>query len=110
MILFMAILHYNRKYIFDTIIHTSHSKMALDWNFRQVFGDVTPVDQVQDADLISSLRFSQDGAFLAAGDRGGRVIIFQRHTTEVNGKAALEYQFYAEFQAHVQGFDALRSV
>ena len=28
--------------------------------------------------MISALKFNQDGSFLAAGDRGGRVIVFSR--------------------------------
>lgn len=63
---------------------------------------------MQDADIISALRFNQTGQFLAAGDRGGRVIIFQRKNSV--GKTPVEYEFYTEFQAHIQSFDAMRSV
>ncbi|KAH0575747.1 Protein phosphatase PP2A regulatory subunit B [Spironucleus salmonicida] len=84
---------------------------SLDWNFRQVFGDVAPIEQVQETDMISCLKFNHDGSFLAAGDRGGRVIVFERHQAiNAAGRPTIEYQFYSEFQAHVQGFDALRSV
>eukprot|EP00703_Trepomonas_sp_PC1_P000966 JAP95640.1 Protein phosphatase PP2A regulatory subunit B [Trepomonas sp. PC1] len=77
-----------------------------DWNFRQVFGDTCPVEQVQEPDIISSLKFSQDGMYLAAGDKGGRVIIFQRKQEPLQ---PVEYEFYTEFQAHTQGFDPMRS-
>ena len=30
------------------------------------------------ADIISCVEFNQDGDLLAAGDKGGRVVIFQR--------------------------------
>lgn len=30
------------------------------------------------ADVISTVEFNQSGEFLATGDRGGRVVIFQR--------------------------------
>ncbi|CAL6045987.1 Protein_phosphatase PP2A regulatory subunit B [Hexamita inflata] len=83
----------------------------MDWSFRQVFGDTCPVEQVQEPDMISSLKFSQSGQFLAAGDRGGRVIVFQRKINPQTGsKIPVEYEFYTEFQAHQQGFDAMRSV
>lgn len=81
-----------------------------EWTFRQVFGDTCQVEQVQDADMISALKFNADGSFLAAGDRGGRVIIFQRKTQPDGSTLPVEYEFYTEFSAHQTGFDALRSV
>lgn len=60
--------------------------------------------------MISALKFSQNGMFLAAGDRGGRVIVFQRKQGPGGAKVPVEYEFYTEFQAHQQGFDAIRSV
>ena len=30
------------------------------------------------ADIISTVEFNHDGEFLATGDKGGRVVIFQR--------------------------------
>lgn len=81
-----------------------------DWNFRQVFGDTCAIEAIQEGDMIGSIRFNQDGSFLAAGDRSGRVIIFERAASPEGGKAAVEYCFYAEFQSHEPDFDSLRSV
>jgi serine/threonine-protein phosphatase 2A regulatory subunit B len=30
------------------------------------------------ADLISTIEFNQDGELLAVGDKGGRIVVFQR--------------------------------
>lgn len=30
------------------------------------------------ADLISTIEFSEDGELLAVGDKGGRIVVFQR--------------------------------
>lgn len=89
----------------------SRTADQIDWNFRQVFGDTCSIESVQDADMISTIKFNQDGTYLAAGDRGGRVIVFERtHASGEPGKANVEYNFYAEFQSHEPEFDSLRSV
>ncbi|KAF4094190.1 hypothetical protein AMELA_G00010630 [Ameiurus melas] len=56
-----------------------------------------------DADVISTVEFSQSGEFLATGDKGGRVVIFQR---EPQG----EYNVYSTFQSHEPEFDCLKSL
>ena len=35
------------------------------------------------ADIISTVQFNHDGEFLATGDKGGRVVIFQRDGTKM---------------------------
>ncbi|KAI4893770.1 hypothetical protein NFI96_033963, partial [Prochilodus magdalenae] len=54
-------------------------------------------------DVISAVEFSQSGEFLATGDKGGRVVIFQR---EPQG----EYNVYSTFQSHEPEFDYLKSL
>ena len=63
------------------------------------------------ADLLSSIEFDDSGEFLAAGDHGGRVVIFQRSTDvrDSSGRLSPEYHFYAEFQSHERKFDYLSS-
>ncbi|MCJ8733808.1 hypothetical protein PDJAM_G00227860 [Pangasius djambal] len=56
-----------------------------------------------EADVISTVEFSQSGEFLATGDKGGRVVIFQR---EPQG----EYNVYSTFQSHEPEFDCLKSL
>ena len=50
----------------------------LGWDFSQVFGERAPGEEVQDADVISAVEFNADGEKLATGDRGGRVVLFER--------------------------------
>lgn len=48
----------------------------LEWQFCQVFGE--PGEEITEVDIVSAVEFDSTGEFLAAGDRGGRVVIFQR--------------------------------
>jgi serine/threonine-protein phosphatase 2A regulatory subunit B len=50
----------------------------LEWGFSQVFGERAPNEEVQDADIISAVEFDRTGDWLATGDRGGRVVLFER--------------------------------
>lgn len=50
----------------------------LHWGFSQVFGERAPNEEVQDADIISAVEFDRTGDWLATGDRGGRVVLFER--------------------------------
>ena len=40
------------------------------------------------ADIISTVEFNHDGEFLATGDKGGRVVIFQRDGTKMRVSGA----------------------
>eukprot|EP01147_Barroeca_monosierra_P008524 gene8524-10263_t len=99
---------------------------SLVWNFSQVFGDrVEPEEEIADdsnqcvglcdkvrflvvADIISTVKFSHDGEYLATGDRGGRVVLFERNQSDMGNSA--EYRFYTEFQSHEAEFDYLKSM
>ncbi|CAH1396387.1 unnamed protein product [Nezara viridula] len=48
----------------------------IQWCFSQVKGTLD--DDVTEADIISCVEFNHDGDLLATGDKGGRVVIFQR--------------------------------
>eukprot|EP00005_Dracoamoeba_jomungandri_P002350 CAMPEP_0174261502 /NCGR_PEP_ID=MMETSP0439-20130205/11467_1 /TAXON_ID=0 /ORGANISM="Stereomyxa ramosa, Strain Chinc5" /LENGTH=433 /DNA_ID=CAMNT_0015345983 /DNA_START=134 /DNA_END=1435 /DNA_ORIENTATION=+ len=84
--------------------------VELDWQFCQVFGephfgdDEPPITEV---DIVSAIEFDDTGDYLAAGDRGGRVVIFERVESE---DAPCEYKFFAEFQSHEPEFDYLKSL
>ena len=53
-------------------------------------------------DIVSAIEFDETGDFLAVGDRGGRVVVFEQD--------ASDYKFYAEFQSHEPEFDYLKSL
>ncbi|KAL2352229.1 MgPP2Aregb1, protein phosphatase regulatory beta sub-unit 1 [Cryomyces antarcticus] len=59
-----------------------------------------------DADIISTVEFDQTGNYLATGDKGGRVVLFERNET----KKTCEYKFHTEFQSHEPEFDYLKSL
>ena len=54
----------------------NNSSQDIHWAFSQVKG--TLEDEFTDADLISCVEFNSDGKLLACGDKGGRIVIFQR--------------------------------
>lgn len=80
------------------------------------------------ADIVSCIQFDDSGDYLAAGDRGGRIVVFER--SEPPQRAATsaaaaeeaerrghrrstpkaEFKFFAEFQSHESEFDYLKSM
>ncbi|OAD69504.1 hypothetical protein PHYBLDRAFT_178043 [Phycomyces blakesleeanus NRRL 1555(-)] len=77
-----------------------------NWKFAQCFGDKGESDDVTDADIISAVEFDQTGDYLATGDKGGRVVLFERNES----KKGCEYRFHTEFQSHEAEFDYLKSL
>lgn len=76
------------------------------WRFSQCFGDKGDIENITEADIISTVEFDNTGEYLATGDRGGRVVLFERN----NNKKNCEYRFYTEFQSHDAEFDYLKSL
>jgi hypothetical protein len=56
-------------------------------------------------DLLSAISFDKRGDFLSVGDRGGRVIIFERKVEQGNE----DFDYFTEFQSHTKSFDTLNS-
>jgi serine/threonine-protein phosphatase 2A regulatory subunit B len=101
---------------------------TLEWKFSQVFGEGNrPVDEVADGntsflnktddiflvDVVSAIEFDDTGEYIAVGDRGGRIVLFEREGGKSAEKKKLknvEYKFYAEFQSHDPEFDYLKSL
>lgn len=95
----------------------------LEWQFLQCFGERTPGEEIQEADIISAVEFDQTGQHLATGDRGGRVVLFervasqqrqagidQRSLSPASRLSAFEYRYLTEFQSHEPEFDYLKSL
>lgn len=102
----------------------SSSPSSLEWKFSQIFGEKLPGEDVQDIDIISAIEFDNKGNFLAVGDRGGRVVIFENKSgnhdfLEHTSRSELErldlvpqhpkFQYKTEFQSHEPEFDYLKS-
>src|SRR5690242_10934188 len=60
-------------------------------------------------DIVSAIEFDETGEFIAAGDRGGRVVVFEK-AKQLKKNALPEYKFYCEFQSHEPEFDPLKSL
>ncbi|XP_071722801.1 serine/threonine protein phosphatase 2A 55 kDa regulatory subunit B beta isoform-like [Rutidosis leptorrhynchoides] len=102
----------------------STSTDLLQWRFSQVFGERSPDEELQDVDIISSIEFDKTGDHLAVGDRGGRVVIFERNETKdthYHSRKEMErldfissedptYHYRTEFQSHEPEFDYLKSL
>ncbi|PWZ27489.1 Serine/threonine protein phosphatase 2A regulatory subunit B beta isoform [Zea mays] len=94
----------------------------LEWRFAQVFGERAAGEDVQDVDIISAIEFDKSGNHLATGDRGGRVVLFER--TDIADNACRrelerqeylvsrhpEFRYKTEFQSHEPEFDYLKSL
>ena len=42
-------------------------------------GDKGEVEDITEADIISTVEFDHTGDYLATGDKGGRVVLFERN-------------------------------
>ncbi|NXF13243.1 2ABD phosphatase, partial [Smithornis capensis] len=63
------------------------------------------------ADIISTVEFNYSGDLLATGDKGGRVVIFQREQENTDRPLSRgEYNVYSTFQSHEPEFDYLKSL
>ncbi|KAF4791619.1 Serine/threonine-protein phosphatase 2A 55 kDa regulatory subunit B delta isoform [Turdus rufiventris] len=63
------------------------------------------------SDIISTVEFNHTGELLATGDKGGRVVIFQREPESKNEPYNQgEYNVYSTFQSHEPEFDYLKSL
>eukprot|EP00210_Caulerpa_lentillifera_P008542 g8148.t1 len=102
---------------------TSTSARA-HWHSFQCFGVKTPGENVEDADIISVMDFDLSGNFLATGDKGGRVVLFERHHNPEETNHSLNpdvrtpqtrphsvgFRYLTEFQSHLPEFDYLKSL
>ncbi|ODQ66945.1 protein phosphatase 2A regulatory subunit PR55 [Nadsonia fulvescens var. elongata DSM 6958] len=84
----------------------SHSDANQPWKFSQCFGDKGDIENITEADVISTVEFDHTGDYLATGDKGGRVVLFERNES----KKGCEYRFHTEFQSHDAEFDYLKSL
>lgn len=79
-----------------------------DWRLSQILGS-DDLGKVDDEDTITSLSFDNSGKYLAAGDKAGRIVIFEDYgyeTPQLN--ATNQFQFLTEFQSHQRDFDFLK--
>uniref|UniRef100_A0A453SDG9 Serine/threonine-protein phosphatase 2A 55 kDa regulatory subunit B n=1 Tax=Aegilops tauschii subsp. strangulata TaxID=200361 RepID=A0A453SDG9_AEGTS len=101
----------------------TEQQQSLEWRFAQVFGERAAGEDVQEVDIISAIEFDKSGDHLATGDRGGRVVLFER--TDVRDEHANrrelerqdvpitrhpEFRYKTEFQSHEPEFDYLKSL
>ncbi|KAK4794374.1 hypothetical protein SAY86_012368 [Trapa natans] len=92
---------------------TALAPVPLEWKFAQVFGERAAGEEVHEVDIISAIEFDKTGDNLATGDRGGRVVLFERTDNRENGLHRRdlertgcsvighpEFHYKTEFQSH----------
>ncbi|KAA8521291.1 hypothetical protein F0562_011963 [Nyssa sinensis] len=107
----------------DEVAAPAGPPQPLEWKFSQVFGERTAGEEVQEVDIISAVEFDKTGDHLATGDRGGRVVLFERtdrrdhggHRRDLEGMDCSsswhpEFRYKTEFQSHEPEFDYLKSL
>ncbi|WOL20706.1 serine/threonine protein phosphatase [Canna indica] len=98
------------------------SMRTMEWKFSQVFGERQPGEKVEEIDTISAVEFDSEGDYLATGDHGGRVVLFERtngnypcsrkELEHIDSPVTLLplYRYKTEFQSHDIEFDYLKSL
>uniref|UniRef100_A0A5B7AC45 Serine/threonine-protein phosphatase 2A 55 kDa regulatory subunit B n=2 Tax=Davidia involucrata TaxID=16924 RepID=A0A5B7AC45_DAVIN len=107
----------------DEVAAQAGPSQPLEWNFSQVFGERAAGEDVQEVDIISAIEFDKTGDHLATGDRGGRVVLFERTDRRDHGghrrdlermdcssSRHPEFRYKTEFQSHEPEFDYLKSL
>jgi serine/threonine-protein phosphatase 2A regulatory subunit B len=96
----------------EVVAASADPSLPLEWRFSQVFGERSAGEEVQEVDIISAIEFDNSGNHLATGDRGGRVVLFER--TDTNNSSGTrreleeadyplrhpEFRYKTEFQSH----------
>lgn len=99
---------------------------------RQSFSTTTDQEDVLKTDILTAASYSEDGSYIAVGDKGGRIWVYCtaegksrcQPRNHVNPKRDVEYarkdgkepkvfseyQFYGQFQSHETEFDYLKSL
>ncbi|XP_048637753.1 serine/threonine protein phosphatase 2A 55 kDa regulatory subunit B alpha isoform isoform X1 [Brassica napus] len=107
----------------DVVVAASaDASPPLQWRFSQVFGERSAGEEVQPVDMILAIEFDHSGDHLATGDRGGRVVLFERSDAKHSSGARRdleetdypvrhpEFCYKTEFQSHDPAFDYLKSL
>jgi len=76
--------------------------------FFQSFGDSG--EATAEADTVSAVEFDTTGNYLATGDRGGRIVVFQRNGGSFTDTEDGEWSVLHQFQSHEAEFDYLKSL
>lgn len=106
----------------EVVVAPEEPVQPLEWKFSQVFGERAAGEEVQEVDIISAIEFDKSGDHLATGDRGGRVVLFERTDSKDHGSRSdlermdysvnrhPEFRYKTEFQSHEPEFDYLKSL
>ena len=76
----------------------------INWANMSSLGEPDPAS-ITKQDLLSAISFDKQGQLLSVGDRGGRVIVFQK----IEEGGVIDFDYLTEFQSHESAFDPLNS-
>ncbi|CAF2214918.1 unnamed protein product [Brassica napus] len=107
----------------EVVAASADPSPPLEWRFSQVFGERSAGEEVHEVDVISAIQFDNSGDHLATGDRGGRVVLFERTDAKNSSGGARrdleeadyplrhpKVRYKTEFQSHDPEFDYLKSL
>eukprot|EP00741_Cyanophora_paradoxa_P002162 tig00000553_g2097.t1 len=97
----------------------------VEWRLSQAFTEKRP-GELTEGDPITAVEFDETGDYIATGDKGGRVVIYERSNKEpkagpsdlrrsiglMNNKpqSIPEYKRYTDYLSHEPEFDYLKSL
>jgi len=84
------------------------STEPLSWVPTQAFVEKRPGD-LAEGDPITAIEFDDSGDYIACGDKGGRIVIYQRSNSDLK-YGVPEYKRYYDFVSHEPEFDYLKSL
>uniref|UniRef100_A0A673Y0C8 Serine/threonine-protein phosphatase 2A 55 kDa regulatory subunit B n=1 Tax=Salmo trutta TaxID=8032 RepID=A0A673Y0C8_SALTR len=88
-----------------------HVRPGLLWPVVDLDHITSKIPGGLESDIISTVEFNPTGELLATGDKGGRVVVFQREQESKNQPHRRgEYNVYSTFQSHEPEFDYLKSL
>jgi len=85
----------------------------IEWRFNQFLGEKLNENEILDEEnqsyIISDLKMSENGDIIVAGDKGGRIILFQKLERSPKNKPITKLEYYHEFSAYDKDFDVHKS-
>ena len=102
----------NDKTISDPTPNKNEIKI-IEWRFNQYLGEKLSEEEIRDEEnqsyIITDIKTSDRGDIVVAGEKGGRIILFQKAQKSPKNKAFSKLQYFYEYSAYDKDFDVHKS-